>query len=78
MIKYIGNVSKFESPQVNKARVEANVVATKPWSRGLFMCCDDCGLCCITTLFPCATFGVNASKMSAGESYLIPLSQYFS
>ena len=49
------------------------MIADKTWSHNLFLCCDDCGLCCITALLPCVTFGANARQIEAGKKELISL-----
>ena len=49
------------------------MIADKTWSHNLFLCCDDCGLCCITALLPCVTFGANARQIEAGKKELILL-----
>ena len=46
---------------------ESEVVADKTWSHSLFLCCDDCGLCVITSLLPCITFGMNARTAGVGS-----------
>lgn len=33
------------------------------WGHGLFSCMDDCGVCIITWLLPCITFGQNAEAV---------------
>ncbi|XP_006651982.1 cell number regulator 10-like [Oryza brachyantha] len=38
-----------------------------PWSTGLFDCCDDCGVCCLTMVCPCITIGRVAEIVERGE-----------
>ncbi|KAL5247749.1 hypothetical protein ACHWQZ_G019588 [Mnemiopsis leidyi] len=59
----IANRTKYES----RIDIESNAIADKTWSHELFLCCDACGLCCITALLPCVTFGANAKQIEAGS-----------
>ncbi|KAL5210904.1 hypothetical protein ABZP36_006527 [Zizania latifolia] len=44
------------------------VVGSAEWSSGLFDCCDDCGLCCMTYWCPCITFGRVAETVDRGST----------
>lgn len=61
----------------------AGIPAPGQWKSSLFSCCDDVGLCFITLIVPCVTFGKNAeaagvtSCMLGALAMFIPLVNIF-
>jgi len=53
------------------------------WSQGLFGCCDDFGLCLLTFILPCVTFGKTTEAMGKYSCligailYMIPFVNIF-
>eukprot|EP00245_Coleochaete_scutata_P012806 TRINITY_DN5020_c0_g1_i1.p1 TRINITY_DN5020_c0_g1~~TRINITY_DN5020_c0_g1_i1.p1 ORF type:complete len:159 (-),score=16.30 TRINITY_DN5020_c0_g1_i1:691-1128(-) len=41
---------------------------SRPWSSGLFSCCDDVSLCCLTCWCPCVTAGQIVDIVEQGQT----------
>ncbi|CAN6363360.1 unnamed protein product [Urochloa humidicola] len=53
-------------PAAGIAAAPGNAAAANRWTYGLFTCCGDYGVCCLTCWCPCVTFGRVAETVDRG------------